>query len=134
MKKTDWLQQLLAFIASRKDAPYAWGSNDCCLFAADAIVAMTGTDLAAKLRGTYSNEEGAYKIIADHGSLAKLITSFLGTPLGPLCARRGDIVLFHAPNGADCVGVCTGPTLVCPGDENLNTFSMELATKSWRIN
>lgn len=35
---------------ARRSVPFAWGSNDCRLFAADAVQAMTGVDHAAELR------------------------------------------------------------------------------------
>ena len=94
---------------------------------------MTDEDPARELRGTYACQGGAEKIIAAYGGLRDLLNHFLGEPRGPLCARRGDVVLFTAPNGQECVGVCVGPSLVCPGDERLNTFSMERATQSWRV-
>ncbi|MGA9851835.1 MAG: hypothetical protein WBR15_02770 [Gammaproteobacteria bacterium] len=133
MRKKAWLEQLLKLVDERKRTAHKWGVNDCCLFAADAVLAMTGEDKAAALRGTYSNREEAYKIIATYGGLAGLLTHFLGEPKGPLCARRGDIVLFTAPNGLDCIGVCTGTTIVCPGDERLNVFDISLAKQSWRV-
>ncbi|MGA9855752.1 MAG: hypothetical protein WBR29_10795 [Gammaproteobacteria bacterium] len=133
MRNQDWLKQLTTLVQERRQQPHAWGSNDCCLFAADAVLAVTGEDKAAPLRGTYSDQAQAEKIIRDYGGLEALLTHFLGESLGPICARRGDLVLFTAPNGLDCVGVCMGTNLVCPGDERLNTFSMESAKKSWRV-
>ena len=133
MRNNDWLKQLLDLISKRRQTPHAWGTNDCCLFAADAILAMTGDDKAVALRGTYTTEAEAHQIIAKFGGLAPMLTHFLGEPRGPLCARRGDIVAFTAPNGQECVGVCVGAAFVCPGDERLNTFPMQMATQSWRV-
>jgi len=40
-----------------------WGTNDCALFAANAILAITGTDIASDFRGKYSDEAGAFALI-----------------------------------------------------------------------
>ena len=54
-----WPEHLIAFLSERRGRPFAWGSNDCCLFAADWIRTATGYDPAAKVRGTYSTFLGA---------------------------------------------------------------------------
>lgn len=133
MRHDNWLQSLLSFVESRRGVPHAWGTNDCCLFAADAILAMTGVDHAADLRGTYSTEREANEIIGRYGSLEAFLTHFLGDPSGPICARRGDVVTFVAPNGSECVGVCLGTSIACPGDNGLNMLPMSSAAKSWRV-
>ena len=43
--------------------PGTWGVADCLLTVADAVEAVTGVDLAAKVRGTYSSELGAAKLM-----------------------------------------------------------------------
>lgn len=133
MRQVNWLESLLSFVESRRGSPHVWGKNDCCLFAADAILAMTGIDHAADFRGTYSTEAQANEIIGRYGSLDAFLTHFLGEPAGPVCARRGDVVTFLAPNGLECVGVCLGTSIACPGDAGLNILPMSAATKSWRV-
>lgn len=49
--------------------PFAWGTCDCALWAADWVVARTGRDPAEGLRGSYSSERGAAAQIARFGSL-----------------------------------------------------------------
>jgi hypothetical protein len=49
----DWPEQLAAFIEARRDMPFDWAVNDCCVLAADAVLAMTGRDFLADYRGRY---------------------------------------------------------------------------------
>jgi hypothetical protein len=60
----DWPERLEKFLAQSKDkASLEWGSFDCCLFSCDAVLAITGVDLAADFRGEYSSEMGAAKLL-----------------------------------------------------------------------
>lgn len=54
------LQRLLAQALAR---PFAWGAHDCALLVADAAEALTGVDPAADLRGRYSSEGGAHRLL-----------------------------------------------------------------------
>src|SRR6185437_11886108 len=56
-------RELHRFLLSRAQVPFAWGVNDCCLFPADAIHAMTGVDIAAGFRGKYHDQAGAFALI-----------------------------------------------------------------------
>jgi hypothetical protein len=47
----DWPQRLVAAIEAARGRPFSWGAMDCCLFAADVVLAMTGVDYAAGFRG-----------------------------------------------------------------------------------
>lgn len=95
----DWPERLAAHIASAREAQFRWGSFDCALFAAGAVHAMTGVDLAADFRGKYSDEVQARSLFAaalDHasGMLPPIELGF---------ARRGDLVLVK--NGSVLSGV-----------------------------
>lgn len=133
MRRTDWLQNLQTLIHERMNVHYQPGMHDCCLFVADAVFAQTGKDPAQAYRGTYTTYEEAVRILNAHGGIEALMTKTFGEPVGRNCARRGDVVLFNAPNGASTVGICMGNHFVSPGDEKLNNFDISMATKAWRI-
>ena len=134
MRNSNWLENLTALIEERRNVPYKVGANDCCLFAADAILAMTGDDLAKDLRNTYSTEAEATAIVESYGGHGPLLTKFLGVePKGPLCARRGDIVTFITSSGMETIGVCMGTTIASPGDDGLNIFNFDIAKQSWAV-
>lgn len=115
-----------AFIESRRHEPFAWGSNDCALFAADAVLALTGVDYASGLRG-YRTQLGAQKRIAKHGGLDKLIP----LPEVDLClAKRGDPIMFETALG-DTLGVCIGDKFAAVGHDGLLFFPMSQAERAW---
>lgn len=117
----DWPERLAGFLDSRQGEPFAWGSNDCALFAADAVQAITGVDLAREFRG-YSDEEGAATALASfvhnrplwHGaeSLLEAVTLHIAedhdlSEIPSSLARRGDLVLLRHPEeeGNHSVGI-----------------------------
>ena len=90
--------QLAQFLDRRK-SPFAWGVNDCCLFAADWVLRRTGVDPAEALRGRYDSESGAQALLRRKGGLARVVSACLGQqPLHePLRATTGDIVMLDGP-------------------------------------
>jgi hypothetical protein len=130
--RLDWVEALLEFIESRRQLPHAWGMNDCCMFCADAVQTITGVDPAAAWRGSYSDQAGAEAILAEHGGLEAFVTSIMGEPTGPLCARRGDICLIAGPKGL-LTGVCVGTTIAAPGDVEQIMFPLSKAIKTWQV-
>jgi hypothetical protein len=111
-KKAQWTIAFHDFLWTRANTPFRWGSQDCCLFAADALLAITGTDIADDFRGKYTDERSAF-------SLIRTITGGSGTAdavvyaaakhglverAHPLLAQRGDLVLI-ANGGTLIAGV-----------------------------
>ena len=94
---------------ARRSAPFKWGENDCALFAADGIEAITGVDIAQEFRGTYTTEAGALARIAAvcGGSTVADAAVYCAEKHGlvewkfPLMAQRGDLVVFQ--NGANLI-------------------------------
>lgn len=102
----DWFTRLGGLVSSRLDEPFTWGERDCCLWAADAVQAVTGVDQAADLRGTYSTAYGAARVLAQTGGLAALCTQRLGPEVAPVAAQVGDIGLVdEGASGALVVNV-----------------------------
>lgn len=113
----DWPQRLEAFVQSRMAAPFVWGEQDCCRFAAAAVEAMTGRDPMQQFH--YRSEWGALKLIREGGSLEALVTHELGSPLPTVAmARRGDVVLADLALGPT-VGVCLGIISAFAGGDGL---------------
>lgn len=94
--------------------PFKWASNDCALFAADAVNAITGDDPAAEYRG-YSDEREALRIIKEAGGLRALV-DLPEKPIG--FAQRGDVVLALI-EGRETLGVCIGGEYAAPGVDGL---------------
>lgn len=116
VRRPNWPELLHAYIESRRFMPFEWGHNDCGLFAADAIIAITGTDLAADLRG-YKSGRGAASRIAKAGGMRGLAGSLIEKKHG--FASRGDLVLVEL-DARETFGVVAGNGFWCgPGENGL---------------
>lgn len=126
-----WRERLDAFVLARRFTPFAWGTNDCCLFAADAVLAMTGVDHAADVRGTYSDAREAVQVLAGLGGLAA-VASRGGPECPPLCARVGDVGIVN-DGERDALAVCLGEVWAVPVTGGLAVMLFESAQRAWRI-
>lgn len=126
-----WQERLDALIASRMAEPFAWGTHDCCLFAADAVLAQTDADPAAGLRGTYSDARGALELLTALGGLS-MVAARAGEPVPALLAQVGDIGLV-AHDGRELLGVCAGPVWLVPAEQGLAALPIDSATSAWRV-
>ncbi|KQM20197.1 hypothetical protein ASE73_07700 [Sphingomonas sp. Leaf24] len=106
VRAPDWEERLAVYLDRKREEPFKWGSNDCALFAAEAIKAMTGTDPGEAFRGTYDSRTGSALALREHGegTLLKTVTAWLGQPKHPVFAQRGDIVM----KDRNTLGVCVG--------------------------
>lgn len=92
------------FLLARADVPFAWGANDCSIFTADGVLAITGTDIASDFRGKYESEETAIALVkkvtggADVEAAAAWCAEKVGMQerLHPMMAQRGEMVLVQS--------------------------------------
>jgi hypothetical protein len=114
-----------------RNEPFEWGKCDCCLFSANVVRDLTGKDFARGLRSKYRSKTGALKLIAEYGSLEKLLDETLGAAHPAMLARRGDFVLADVPEPA--LGVCDGARAIFKGeDSRLVAVPLGRCIKSWR--
>lgn len=107
MRLDDWQTPFFAYIEAARSLPFEWGVQDCCLFAAGAIDALTGSTLREQLGATYTDEASALAYIASFGSLEGAVSSWLGPSSAPNFAGPGDIILGDLASGPT-IGVCLG--------------------------
>lgn len=131
MRYADWDQRLLEFFDRMKNEPHAYGSNDCALFGANAVQAMTGNDLAAGIRGTYSTEMGAAKIITPYGGLFGFIDTKLPRDELAFC-QRGDLVGIDGELGP-FIAVAFGTVAISVHDHGTTHVPMTQALARWRV-
>ena len=135
MKHPDWHIRLDTFIRENMLTPFEWGKFDCCLFVADAVEAMTGTDFAAPFRGRYTTATGSARALKKYGSgdVKSTLTSLFGEPLPRLLAGRGDIVLVNSDYG-HALGICWGGQIWVTGPAGLHALAPAEALCTWRVN
>lgn len=135
-----WPKLLGDFAASRRDTPFAWGENDCCLFACDAVLAMTGVDMAADFRGKYDDALGARRMLDAQGceTVGELATAIAAKhylrEVPVLYAQRGDVVLL-LNEGRNLLGIVThdGTEVWAPGEDELQVWPLARCERAWRI-
>ena len=126
-----WQTALDELVAARSKAPFAWGANDCCLFAADAVLAITGRDPAADLRGTYGDINSGTAMMQRLGGVAAIAAARAGAEITPGLLQIGDIALVQS-EGRDTLSVCVGGHLVAPAADGLAYIPRALALRGWR--
>lgn len=117
---------------------FQYGIQDCGLFVAGAIEAMTGIDVAAELRGHYSNRTQAYDAIrrvcgrrrmdtiADH-----LAAQFGIAEIQPAFAQRGDAV--QCKTGRLGIVAMHGTEILTPYKDGLLRLPLSHAERAWHI-
>jgi hypothetical protein len=143
-RRPGWERALADYIEAARYRPFQWGRHDCLLFAAGAVCALTGDDLAGWLP-PYDNIHRARSLLREYGdgALAAAVSKYLGPPLaGPLFARRGDVALVKpAVAGADrapvimqeSLGVVVGAHVAMPGINAMAFLPVSQALLAWRV-
>lgn len=147
-RTTHWAtREFHQFLLTHAHTPFAWGTNDCCLFPANAIQAFTGVDLASDFRGKYTDEASAMAQIhsvtggttvedaaawcaAKHG----LVEWVHGGSPAPLFAQRGDLVVLE-DSGRLIAGVMhlRGTKAVTVGESGLKLLPLSSLRRAWKV-
>lgn len=135
----DWPDRLAGAVNGGLTRAFAWGRFDCCLFACDGVAAITGVDPAAELRGRYTTQLGAARVLKRFagGGLAEAadkIAGQLGAPaIAPSRAQRGDVVLVETEHGP-ALGIIAGGGAFFPAiSGGLASRDPIGAVKAWRV-
>ncbi|MDF0489213.1 hypothetical protein PX554_13815 [Sphingomonas sp. H39-1-10] len=126
-RKPDWDARLAAYLEPLRLRPFAWGSHDCCTFAAGAVEAMTGVDPMPEFRGRYSTAIGSARAITRFGKgtvAATLDSKF--EPVAAALAHRGDIVMTEG-----LLGICWGAALFAVGSEGEREGLVMIDRRRW---
>lgn len=128
----DWPDRLSALVARAHTQPFAWGLHDCCLWAADAVLALTGHDPADGLRGRYADATGAMRALQAVGGLlgAGRLT---GVRLaGPGYARDGDVALV-SDGRRPMLAVRAGAVWLVAATGGLHALPADSARMAWGV-
>lgn len=137
----DWPSRLQAYLDSRRNVRFKYGSHDCCLFSCDCILAMTGTDIGAWFRGRYSTRAGAFAAIYERtgksgvGAIAEYTAAEYGMESIPVSmAQRGDMVLVGSGRKAS-LGIVslTGSDVMSLTNKQIVRVALSNATAAWRV-
>ncbi len=145
-RREDWEARLAAEIEHADSLPFRWGVSDCCLFAANCVVEMTGADPATGLRWAYMNKKGAAKAAAllighrPRRGLAREVAEWFAakfqTPeIRPALAQRGDMCLVTEGFEQPTLGIIdtTGRRVACKGADGIVLMPLSAVERAWRI-
>jgi hypothetical protein len=131
-----------SFLLDHAEDPFAWGTNDCCLFPANAIKSFTGVDLAADFRGKYTDEVSAFVSIREvaNGATVGDAAAYCAGKYGlqewdfPKKARRGDLVVIEQPGGI-IAGVVhlNGRHVISVGEGGLVRLPITAVKRAWAV-
>jgi hypothetical protein len=124
-----WEDALVNYIATKRHEPFEYGINDCCLFAAGAVIEITGEDPMSEFRGKYDSLKGSLKVIKEIGAgtlEATLDGKFPEIGIGH--AQRGDLAFFDGS-----VGVVMGGFAYFASDDGLERVPRALWDKCWSV-
>lgn len=110
--------------------PFQWGVNDCTLFAADCVLALTGIDHVPPELRHYGSAKEAYRTLKTLGGLQGIATTALGYPKPIKSAQIGDVVLTKTGKH-DMLAICNGRLALAPGGDGL--VSVALGSMCWRV-
>lgn len=155
----DWPSRLDAYLRATKRTPFAWGSNDCCEWAANAVRAMRDLDLLDWARGRYTDESGALAVLREYvdaagplqaggdrgqpgeqlvpGMMDRLAATHALPAIGKTYAQRGDLALLPEPPGVDlfggALGIVVGSKVLVMQGAGLTAWNAAHIVKAWRI-
>lgn len=135
----DWRERLEAEVRRKADYPFAWGSNDCCLFACDLVRAMTGIDYAEKFRGRYSTPLGAARVLREVAGVAtlpelldKLAAEEPWSEIDTASARSGDWTLLDGTHGPT-LAIRFGQLVAAPADVGVSLVPASRSIRAWAL-
>ena len=137
----DWPSRLSSYLETRRHAEFGYGTHDCCLFVGDAILAMTGTDIAAYFRDSYHSSLEALRRIRSYTEFATVegvveaVMRRYGIPelSLPTHAARGDAVLLELACGEVLGLVSLSGSAIAAAECGWRSYSLEHARRAWRV-
>lgn len=132
MRHEDWPARLTRYIDAHRATPFAWGEHDCVLFAAGWILEATGRDPIADLRGRWTDDRSALRLIAELETLRNWCESRLGESVSCALARRGDVALVEF-DGRSSLGVVVGEHVALAGVERMEFVPLDTARMAWHV-
>ena len=131
MRLSNWHHRLQSLVEASRTVPFEWGVHDCCMWSANAGLAITGVDYAEDLRGTYSTEAGAARALARIGGI-EAAAARGGPEIPMLFAAEGDIGLV-SDGARDVLAVCMSDHWLAAGEVGLVVLPLLNVKRAWRV-
>lgn len=129
----DWDGRLMRLLRERAAGAFAWGVRDCATLAADAVVAVTGRDPLAALRGRWSTARAAARVMRQVGGLERRCCELFGSPGPAAWAQRGDVVLVDTDRGPAVGVVAAAGLIAAQGRDGIVWLPLAAARAAWPV-
>lgn len=131
VRHEDWPKRLSQYLADKMKAPFEWGVNDCIMFGAKGIEALTGVNHYQEYVG-YTDEQGAKELLKQNGGIEGIVSKHLGPGhRNILKAKRGDMVLLKI-DGFTCGLIDdSGQFIAAVTEEGLTRIPLKRAWRIW---
>lgn len=127
----DWQARLVAYLGRIQSTPFDAATHHCALFAAGAVEAMTGRDLAAPWRGLTLTQGMAALRQAGFADHVDLVASHLDeVPVA--FAQPGDVAALSTPDGL-ALGIVQGAAIYILRPEGLGLSPLLSASRMFRV-
>lgn len=126
------------YLNARLSWGFKWGGgerlHDCVLFVADGVLAVTGVDYMGELRGLWTDEDSALRVIQERGGPGGLFKAMDGVleRIPPAAGHRfdvGGILVDRMPT------LCwlEGQTVAAAGPRGLTRYPRRALVRAWRV-
>lgn len=130
---TDWRKALTGYLRAAGRTAYAPGQHDCALFAAGAVVAMTGRDYAAPYRGRYTTIRGGLRVLRKDGYADHIALAAAHLPeVAVARARPGDLAVVESQDGP-ALGVVQGEAVYVLLPDRLGLVSLMAVKRVFEV-
>lgn len=138
-RKQNWTRLLLRAVKEKANTRFQPGVHDCCIAACDIVQAMTGVDVAAQFRDTYSTKEEMQDIVESNDGVEAMFEKEMircgAEEILVSQAGRGDFVMLDMPDG-HTIGVVSmdGVDVWACGAKGFEQLSAkEHGVRAWRV-
>lgn len=130
-KLRDWRARLSSTIEARRRIPFS-EKNNCGVFLADCVSAMTGDDPFASLRDRTRAESLAVLARAGFPDFPTFIASHFDE-ITPSFAAVGDIMAFPSDETGWAAGIVNGERVTVLSPAGLATVSRNIGARAFRV-
>lgn len=126
-----WELRLQQVFEGRREAPFSWGSHDCCQLALAAYEACTGRRVPVD---SYDTQRGAARVLCGMGGLVAAVAATGSPEVAPPLAQRGDVVLIEQVGVFGlALAVCAGRVVYAAGSVGLVEVPRARQLRAWSI-
>lgn len=129
----DWQPRLIEYIDRVSQMPFRPGRNDCIIFSAGAVEAMTGKNPAAEHLGTYRSLSEGDRLLEGLGFKSHVdAVASMFDEIPPLLASPGDLAVVECDLGLS-VGIVQGPYIYVVTKEGIGPRLLTDAKRAFRV-